>query len=87
MGRSKENNFIKLSDNRTLRTQPYGATPPVNGESFEIKRTFLFRYSTIRLLNKLKAEHEDVNAYLSSIVDEAIRFYYREHHKEGEMNE
>jgi hypothetical protein len=29
-----------------------------------------------RLLNKLKAEHENENVYLSSIVDEAIRFYY-----------
>jgi hypothetical protein len=84
MGRSKENNFIKLQDNRTHRSQPYGITPPVDGENFEIKRTFLFRYSTIRLLNKLKAEHEDVNAYLSSIIDEAIRFYYKECHKEGE---
>lgn len=84
MSRNNKNNFIKLHDNRTNRSQPYGITPPVDGENFEIKRTFLFRYSTIRILNKLKAEHEDVNAYLSSIIDEAIRFYYREHHKEGE---
>lgn len=84
MSRNKENNFAKLHDNRTHHSQPYGITPPVDGERFEVKRTFLFRYSTIRILNKLKAEHEDVNAYLSSIVDEAIRFYYKEHHKEGE---
>jgi hypothetical protein len=29
------------------------------------------------MLNRLKAEHEDENAYLSSIVDEALRFYYK----------
>jgi hypothetical protein len=66
----------KLIDNRKLQTQPNGITPPVDGEFFEVKRTFLFRRSTVRLLNKLKGEHENENVYLSSIVDEAIRFYY-----------
>ena len=28
------------------------------------------------MLNRLKAEHEDENVYLSSIVDEAFKFYY-----------
>jgi hypothetical protein len=66
-----------LMDNRKLHEQPYGRTPPVDGEAFEVKRTFLFRRSTVRLLNRLKAEHENENAYLSSIVDEAIRHYYK----------
>jgi len=65
-----------LFDNRTCRTQAFGITPPVNGEYFEVKRTFVFRRSTVKMLNKLKAEHEDENVYLSSIVDEALRFYY-----------
>jgi hypothetical protein len=67
-----------LIDNRRFHEQPYGRTPPVDGEAFEIKRTFLFRRSTVRLLNRLKAEHENENAYLSSIVDEAIRHYYKQ---------
>ncbi|MDF2591990.1 MAG: hypothetical protein K0S75_1456 [Clostridia bacterium] len=66
----------KLIDNRTLQKQPYGITPPVDGERFEVKRTFMFRRSTVRMLNKLKAEHEDENVYLSSILDEAIRRYF-----------
>lgn len=66
----------KLVDNRTLQTKAYGITPPVHGEFFEVRRTFMFRRSTVRMLNKLKAEHENENIYLSSIVDEAIRFYY-----------
>lgn len=70
--------YHTLMDNRKLREQPYGRTPPVDGECFEIKRTFLFRRSTVRLLNRLKAEHENENAYLSSIVDEAIRHYYKQ---------
>jgi hypothetical protein len=66
----------KLIDNRKFQTQAYGITPPVDGEFFEVKRTFMFRRSTVRMLNKLKAEHENENVYLSSIVDEVIRFYY-----------
>jgi hypothetical protein len=66
----------KLTDNRRFQKQSYGITPPVEGEHFEVKRTFVFRRSTVRMLNKLKAEHEDENVYLSSIVDEAVRFYY-----------
>jgi hypothetical protein len=41
-----------------------------------VSRNFKFRRSTVRMLNKLKAEHEDENVDLSSIVDEAIRYYY-----------
>jgi hypothetical protein len=66
----------KLVDNRRLQKQPYGRTPAVDGEKFEVSRTFLFRRSTVRILNRLKAEHEDENVYLSSIVDEAVMWYY-----------
>lgn len=73
----------KLIDNRTLQSQPNGITPPVNGEHFEIKRTFIFRRSTLRKLNKLKAAHPDENAYLSSIVDAALQHYYNHIFNEG----
>jgi hypothetical protein len=61
---------------RTPKTQAYGITPPVDGEYFEVKRTFVFRRSTLRMLNKIKAAHPDENVYLSSILDEALRHYY-----------
>ncbi|MEQ8198280.1 MAG: hypothetical protein ABRQ27_09785 [Clostridiaceae bacterium] len=41
-----------------------------------MKRTYAFTKSTIRKLNELKARHPDVNAYLSTILDEAINYYY-----------
>lgn len=72
----KEAEPYELVDNRKLQTQPNGITPPVDGEYFDVSRTFKFRRSTVRMLNRLKAEHRDENAYLSSIVDEAIRHYY-----------
>ena len=72
----KASSPVNLFDNRTCRSKAFGVTPPVDGEYFEVKRTFVFRRSTVRMLNRLKAEHEDENVYLSSIVDEALRFYY-----------
>ena len=62
-------------DNRTLRLQAFGKTPTIDGESFELSRTFMFRRSTVRILNRLKAEDPDENIYLSSIVDTALRYY------------
>jgi hypothetical protein len=72
----KEAEPYELVDNRKLQTQPNGITPPVDGEYFDVSRTFKFRRSTVRMLNRLKAEHQDENVYLSSIVDEAIRYYF-----------
>lgn len=68
--------FSKQAGINTQSTQAYGATPPIDGECFELKRTFVFRRSTLRLLNKIKAEHPDENVYLSTIVDAALRHYY-----------
>ena len=53
-----------------------GLTPPIDGEHFTLKRGYQFRPSTIRKLNELKAKHPDVNAYLNTILDAAIRHYY-----------
>lgn len=53
-----------------------GVTPPIDGEYFTLKRCYQFRPSTIRKLNEIKAKHSDVNAYLNTILDEAILHYY-----------
>ena len=67
---------IELKDNRTLKSYPNGITPPVNGEHFDTKRSFTLRRSTVRLLIELKATHPDINVYLNSIVDKALRHYH-----------
>ena len=64
MRKSKTNPPSDLVDTRTLRPEAYGKTPSINGESFEHTRTFMFRLSTIRILNKLKAVDPDVNIYI-----------------------
>jgi hypothetical protein len=64
-------------NNGKQQAQPYGITPPVDGEHFELSRTFKFRRSTVKMINQIKAEHQYENVYLSSIVDDAIRYYYQ----------
>ncbi|MGJ0909502.1 hypothetical protein [Clostridium botulinum] len=65
-----------IIDNRKNTGVVNGITPPVDGEAFTIKRTYLFRKSTIRKLNQLKANSEDINIYLNTIVDAAINHYF-----------
>jgi hypothetical protein len=72
----KDNISNELMDNRIGKPTPNGITPPIDGEAFDVKRTYALRKSTIRKLNELKAAHPDVNAYLSSILDAAITHYY-----------
>lgn len=75
---SIDNPTSSTIDNRKGKAAPNGIIPPVNGEAFDIKRTYAFRKSTIRKLNELKAAHDDVNIYLSTILDEAITEYYNQ---------
>lgn len=65
-----------IVDHRTLKTNPNGRTPAVDGEAFDMVRSYTLRRSTVRILSKIKAIHEDDNVYLNTIVDEAIRYYY-----------
>lgn len=53
-----------------------GLTPAVNGECFDIKRCYQFRASTLKKLNKIKGESDNVNIYLNEIIDQAICHYY-----------
>lgn len=66
----------EILDHRTLKANPNGRTPPVNGEIYDMVRTYTLRRSTVRILSKIKAIHIDDNVYLNTIVDEAIRYYY-----------
>jgi len=53
-----------------------GLTPKIDGESFDIKRCYQFRASTIKKLNQLKGESDNINIYLNEIIDAAICFYH-----------
>ena len=71
---SGDNNDIL--DHRTLKANPNGRTPAIDGEAFDMVRSYTLRRSTIRILSKIKVIHSDDNVYLNTIVDEAIRYYY-----------
>ncbi len=70
------NSSQDITDTRRLKSKPNGKTPAVDGESFDINRTFTLRKSTVRHLNELKAAHPDINVYLNTIVDKALNHYY-----------
>jgi hypothetical protein len=65
-----------LVDNRKTKTEPNTVTPSIEGESYTVSRFYKLRYSTAKMLNEIKAAHPDVNVYMNTIVDEAIRYYY-----------
>ncbi|EHJ00568.1 hypothetical protein CDLVIII_4030 [Clostridium sp. DL-VIII] len=65
-----------ILDHRTQKSNPNGRTPSVDGEAFDMVRSYTLRRSTVRILSKIKVIHNDDNVYLNTIVDEAIRYYY-----------
>ena len=65
-----------ILDNRKLKKEVNGRTPPVDGEPFDINRSYKLRRSTARMLNEIKSIHPDVNVYMNTIVDTALRHYY-----------
>jgi hypothetical protein len=65
-----------LTDNRKIKTEANIATPRVEGETYSVGRYYKLRYSTAKMLNEIKASHHDVNVYMNTLVDEAIRYYY-----------
>jgi hypothetical protein len=65
-----------LTDNRKIKTEANIATPRVEGETYTVGRYYKLRYSTAKILNEIKASHHNVNVYMNTLVDEAIRYYY-----------
>ncbi len=65
-------------DSKKIKTNssPKGLTTPIDGELFNIKRSYQFRSSTLRKLIELKSKDPDINIYLNQIIDKAICFYY-----------
>lgn len=79
----KVSNIEKNAPNTNLDSKktkpnysPKGLTTPIDGELFNIKRSYQFRSSTLRKLIELKSKDPDINIYLNQIIDKAICFYY-----------
>ncbi|NRT77851.1 hypothetical protein [Clostridium beijerinckii] len=72
----------ELFDNRRTPL-PNGATPAIDGETPNIKRSYTLRSSTIRKIHELKSIHPDINVCVSTIVDIAIEHYHNHIVNEG----
>ena len=79
---SSNNKSKDLFDNRTIPIAN-GATPILDGETPDVKRTYTLRASTVRKVNELKSIHPDINACVSTIVDRALEYYYKYITEEG----
>lgn len=79
---SSNNKSKDLFDNRTIPIAN-GATPILDEETPDVKRTYTLRASTVRKVNELKSIHPDINACVSTIVDRAIEHYYKYITEEG----
>ena len=79
---SNTNKSKDLFDNRTIPIAN-GATPILDGETPDVKRTYTLRASTVRKVNELKSIHPDINACVSTIVDRALEHYYKYIIEEG----
>jgi hypothetical protein len=66
----------EILDNRKVKTVLNDKTPEIDNEAFEIQRYYKIRKSTARMLNEIKAIHPNVNVYMNTIVDAALRHYY-----------
>jgi len=69
-------NKNQIFDHSPINVNLSGRTPPIDGEIFDMVRSYTLRRSTLRILSKIKAIHSDDNVYLNTIIDEAIRYYY-----------
>ncbi|WP_288327009.1 hypothetical protein [uncultured Clostridium sp.] len=79
---NNDNKSKDLFDNRTIPIAN-GATPILDGETPDVKRTYTLRASTVRKVNELKSIHPDINACVSTIVDRALEHYYMYITEEG----
>lgn len=71
---SKDEDFKIINNKEKGKT--YGTTPPINGESFNIKRSYQLRESTLKNLQELKLMHPNINVHLNTIIDKAINLLY-----------
>lgn len=84
---SSQDNIIETKDDINLNSKSTnlpttqiqkirGRTPAIDDEAFDIKRCYQFRASTLKKLNQLKGESDNINIYLNEIIDAAICYYH-----------
>ena len=72
----ESSNVLSTGETSFQASKIRGLTPKIDGESFDIKRSYQFRASTLKKLNQLKGDSNNINIYLNEIIDSAICFYH-----------
>ncbi|MNI45750.1 hypothetical protein D3C81_1255440 [compost metagenome] len=76
-------NYPKLEKYNDIDDLKGGIYKLIDNKEEKVRKTYIIKASTIKMLNELKVNHPNVNVRISKLVDEAIRHYY-EYMKEKE---
>ena len=72
----KNNNSTSIIFDNRRTPIANGAAPAIDGETPNIRRCYILRESTIRKINELKMMDNDISICVSTIVNQAIDYYY-----------
>lgn len=53
----------------------------------KVRKTYIIKATTVKMLNELKVNHPNVNVRISKLVDNAIRHYYEATKESGGFKE
>ena len=73
-----DKNLINKSEEKKdlMKRKGKRKTPEVDGEGYDVRRTYQLRKSTVRMLNKLIGMNQNIDIHMNTIVDSAIREAY-----------
>ncbi|WP_315115799.1 hypothetical protein [Clostridium intestinale] len=73
-----DKNLISKSEEKKVLIKRKGKrkTPAVDGEGYDVRRTYQLRKSTVGMLNKLIGMNQNIDIHMNTIVDNAIREAY-----------
>ena len=73
-----DKNLINKSEEKKALIKRKGKrkTPEVDGEGYDVRRTYQLRKSTVGMLNKLIGMNQNIDIHMNTIVDNAIREAY-----------
>jgi hypothetical protein len=73
-----DKNLINKSEEKKdlIKRKGKRKTPAVNGEEYDVRRSYQLRKSTVGMLNKLIGMNKNIDIHMNTIVDNAIREAY-----------
>jgi len=69
-------NYTKWEKYNDIDDLKGGIYKLIESNEEKVRKTYIIKASTVKMLNELKVNHPNVNVRISKLVDEAIRHYY-----------